>query len=98
MPRSQKLDDGETLQALANLGEWTIDGGKLLREFAFADFSQAFGFMTRVALVAESMDHHPEWSNVYNRVRIHLTTHEVNGLSQRDLDLAARIDALATGT
>ncbi len=96
MPRIQKLDDGEIVQALADLGEWTIDGGKLLREFSFADFSQAFGFMTRVALVAESMDHHPEWSNVYNRVRIHLTTHEAGGLTQRDLDLAARIDAFAS--
>ena len=73
-----------------------IDGGKLFRELVFENFNQAFGFMTRVALVAESMNHHPEWSNVYNRVRIHLTTHEAGGLTQRDLDLAARIDAFAS--
>ncbi len=97
MPRIQKLEDSEIEHALAGLSEWTIDDGKLFREFRFADFSQAFGFMTRVALVAESMDHHPEWSNVYDRVRIHLTTHEAGGLTQRDLDLALRIDSLATG-
>ena len=97
MPRIQKLEDSEIEHALARLGEWTIDDGKLFREFTFADFSQAFGFMTRVALAAESMDHHPEWSNVYDRVRIHLTTHEAGGLTQRDLDLALRIDSLATG-
>ena len=69
----------------------------LLNKYGFDDFNQAFGFMTRVALVAESMDHHPEWSTISARVRIHLTTHEAGGLTQRDLDLAVRIDALATG-
>jgi len=96
-PRIEKLEDAAVERALAALGGWTIDQGKLFRELAFDDFSQAFGFMTRVALVAESMDHHPEWSNVYGRVRIHLTTHEAGGLTQRDLDLAARIDTLAAG-
>ena len=62
--------------------------------FSFADFSQAFGFMTRVALLAEAADHHPEWSNVWNRVDILLTTHDAGGLSMRDADLARAIDAL----
>ena len=95
--RIEKLEEGALQSGLADLGEWALDGGKLFREFAFDDFNQAFGFMTRVALVAESMNHHPDWSNVYDRVRIHLTTHEAGGLTQRDLDLAARISALATG-
>jgi 4a-hydroxytetrahydrobiopterin dehydratase len=65
-----------------------------VRSFKFADFVEAFGFMTRVALLAEKADHHPEWSNVYNRVDILLTTHDCDGLSQRDLDLARKIDKL----
>ncbi len=69
-------------------------GGKITRDFTFANFSEAFGFMARVALLAEKADHHPEWSNVYNRVSITLTTHEVQGLSLRDIELARLIDAL----
>ena len=95
-PRIDKLEASAIESALAELDAWVVDGGKLFRELVFENFNQAFGFMTRVALVAESMDHHPEWSNVYNRVRIHLTTHEAGGLTQRDLDLAARIDAFAS--
>ena len=96
--RIEKLTESALEDALPGLAGWAIDRGKLFREFVFDDFNQAFCFMTRVALVAESMDHHPEWSNVYGRVRIHLTTHEAGGLTQRDLDLAARIDELAAGT
>ncbi len=96
-PRIEKLTESALEGALPGLAGWTIDRGKLFREFVFDDFNQAFGFMTRVALVAESMDHHPDWSNVYNKVRVHLTTHEAGGLTQRDLDLAARMDALAAG-
>ena len=70
------------------------DPDGIRRLFTFRDFSAAFGFMTRVALLAEMADHHPEWSNVYNRVEILLTTHDAGGLSRRDIDLAARIDAL----
>lgn len=82
---------------LAAHPDWTLRGDGLAIEcaFKFADFSQAFAFMTRVALLAEKADHHPEWSNVYNRVSIVLTTHDAGGLSQRDADMAAAIDGLA---
>ena len=76
--------------------EWTLrgDGLAIERAFKFADFSEAFAFMTRVALLAEKADHHPEWSNVYNRVAITLTTHDAGGLSARDAEMAAAIDGL----
>lgn len=77
------------------LPAWTLKEGKLHRELSFADFSEAFGFMARVALAAEQLNHHPEWSNVWNRVAINLTTHDCGGLSSLDLALAQRIDALA---
>jgi 4a-hydroxytetrahydrobiopterin dehydratase len=69
-------------------------GGTITREFTFDDFVRAFGFMTQVALLAEKVDHHPEWSNVYGRVTIVLTTHDAHGLSVKDIDLAQRIDRL----
>ncbi|MEM7490067.1 MAG: 4a-hydroxytetrahydrobiopterin dehydratase [Pseudomonadota bacterium] len=74
--------------------DWTEADGALTRQFKFADFSEAWAFMTRVALIAEAMDHHPEWSNVYNRVDIRLTTHDAGGLTDLDRDMATRIDAL----
>jgi 4a-hydroxytetrahydrobiopterin dehydratase len=77
------------------LPAWSLKEGKLQRELRFADFSEAFGFMSRVALAAEQLNHHPEWSNVWNRVVINLTTHDCGGLSNLDLALAQRIDALA---
>lgn len=79
-----------------DLPHWALVGGKLRREFRFADFVEAFGFMSRVALVAEAMGHHPEWSNVWNRVVIELTTHDTGGLSDLDVQLARRIDGLAS--
>lgn len=91
-----QLTDAERSEALAALPEWTLraDGLAIERQFRFRDFNQAFGFMTRVALLADKHDHHPEWSNVYNRVAITLTTHDAGGLSARDVTLAKAIDAL----
>ena len=96
MPVPQ-LTEKEREWALAGLPEWTLRDDKLaiVRRYKFADFSQAFAFMTRVALIAEKRDHHPEWSNVYNWVEINLTPHDAGGLSQRDIDMAGAIDALA---
>lgn len=74
--------------------DWSLREGKLYRSIQFPDFATAFGFMTQIALVAEKMDHHPEWLNVYGRVDIWLTTHEAGGISERDFVLAARINAI----
>jgi 4a-hydroxytetrahydrobiopterin dehydratase len=91
-----KLTDAERAVALANLPEWSSvsDPDGVRRLFTFTDFNQAFGFMARVALLAEKADHHPEWSNIYDRVDILLTTHDAGGLSQRDVEMAAAIDAI----
>ena len=92
----QKLTEAEVSAALTDLSGWSLsrDGTAIRRELTFADFVEAFGFMSRVALLAEKADHHPEWSNVYNRVTIELTTHDAEGLSQRDTDLARAINAM----
>jgi 4a-hydroxytetrahydrobiopterin dehydratase len=92
-----KLTAEEREAALGMLAGWTWDEEReaIARSFRFGDFSEAFAFMTRVALLAEKADHHPEWSNVWNRVEIALTTHDAGGLTRRDTDLAAAIDALA---
>ena len=91
---AQPLSDA-AIAALANeLPAWQLQNGRLHRELRFADFSEAFGFMSRVALAAEQLAHHPEWSNVWNRVVIDLTTHDTGGLSDLDVALARRIDAL----
>ena len=92
-----RLTDSERDTALAKLPGWSLraDGQAINRTFAFADFSAAFGFMTRVALAAERQGHHPDWSNVYNRVDITLTTHDAGGLTMRDIRLAEAIDKLA---
>lgn len=95
MVAPEKLDDDTLQQRLAGLPGWSIDGGKLHRAFRFVDFNEAFGFMTRAALVAETMNHHPEWFNVYNRVDVHLTTHDAGGISESDFVLAERMNALA---
>ncbi|SBO42489.1 4a-hydroxytetrahydrobiopterin dehydratase [Cyanobium sp. NIES-981] len=88
---------GEQIADLPSaLPDWQLVEGKLRRELRFTDFVAAFGFMTQVALVAEAMGHHPEWSNVWNRVVVTLTTHDTGGLSDLDLELARRIDALAS--
>jgi 4a-hydroxytetrahydrobiopterin dehydratase len=79
---------------LSALSDWSLQNDKLYRRCVFADFVEAFGFMSRVALLAEAMDHHPEWSNVYNRVEIYLTTHDAGGITKRDFELARRISRL----
>lgn len=83
--------------ALAQLSGWRAIGGRdaIAKTFRFADFNAAFGFMTRVALKADQMDHHPEWSNVYNRVEVTLTTHDADGVTQKDVDLARFMDQAA---
>jgi 4a-hydroxytetrahydrobiopterin dehydratase len=97
MPKVSALSDAEIQSGLADLPAWSLVDGKLHRELRFADFTAAFGFMTSVALAAEKMDHHPEWSNVWATVVIDLTTHDADGVSALDLELAGKIDALATG-
>ena len=91
---TNRIDPAEALQGLPH---WRADEGEreaIARSLTFADFNTAFGFMTRVAILAEKADHHPEWSNVYNRVDILLTTHDADGLSERDAKLAEAIEAL----
>lgn len=89
-----KLSDHEISERLQQLPQWQIRHGKLFRQFKFRDFVDAFGFMTRVALLAEQMDHHPEWFNVYATVDIWLTTHDAGGISDRDFQMARAISAL----
>jgi 4a-hydroxytetrahydrobiopterin dehydratase len=92
----ERLDEATRAGMAAALPDWTYDSGRdaIRRAFRFRDFSEAWGFMARVALLAEAQDHHPEWSNAYNRVEILLTTHDADGLSERDLRLARAIDGL----
>jgi 4a-hydroxytetrahydrobiopterin dehydratase len=92
----EQLGEEERANALDQLGDWDYDDARdaITRQFLFADFAEAFAFMTRVAMLAEKQDHHPEWSNVWNRVDILLTTHDAGGLSVRDLRLAEAIDRL----
>jgi 4a-hydroxytetrahydrobiopterin dehydratase len=90
-----RLSDVELNSALSQLQGWSIKDGKLHRQYQFGSFVEAFGFMSSLALVAESMGHHPEWFNVYNRVAIDLTTHDSGGITQKDVDLAKRANELA---
>ena len=94
----KKLEGEARKTALAHLNGWQEVAGRdaIQRRFTFKDFNQAFAFMTKVALAAEKMDHHPEWFNVYNRVDITLSTHDCNGLSERDIALAKFIEAAAS--
>ena len=92
----RQLNDDERESWLGALHGWSLarDGKAITRSFEFADFSEAFAFMTRVALMAEKCDHHPEWFNVYNKVEITLTTHDADGLSLRDVNMAKDIESL----
>lgn len=96
-----KLDDTQIADALASLNAsagapWSVEDGKLHKEFQFKDFNEAFGFMTRAALIAESMDHHPEWFNVYKTVRVDLATHDAGGITELDFTLAGRMETIAS--
>ncbi len=95
----EKLDAAARAALPESLPGWSLVEGRdaIRRSFRFRDFSEAWGFMARVALLAEAQDHHPEWSNVWNRVEIVLTTHDAGGLSARDVRLARAIDALLPG-
>ena len=91
------LSEAERKELLPALDGWAMAEGRdaITKRFVFADFNQAFGWMTRVALVAEKMDHHPEWSNVYRTVEVTLTTHSAHGLTRRDVELARKMDQFA---
>jgi len=93
----RKLSENEITQEVEKLDGWKIVGGKVNKTFEFDDFVEAFGFMTKVAMNAEKMNHHPEWFNVYNRVRIDLVTHDVSGISNYDIKLARIIDTITKG-
>ena len=91
---AEKLSSGEIQTELNKVAGWVIQDEKLHKEFQFSSFIEAFGFMTQLALVAESMNHHPEWFNVYNRVVIDLTTHDAGGISNLDFELASKANNL----
>ena len=88
------LSDDEVQQRLAGLGGWSLVDGTLHRELAFADFNEAFGFMSRVALIAEKLNHHPDWSNSWNKVVIDVVNHDAGGLTELDFDFVGRVDAV----
>jgi 4a-hydroxytetrahydrobiopterin dehydratase len=93
----EKLSEERRRQALTDLAGWSDAAGQdaITKTFQFADFNAAWGFMTRVALVAEKMDHHPDWSNVWNRVVVTLSTHDAGGVTERDVELARAMNAIA---
>lgn len=91
----QKLSDPDLKKSVAGLKGWVIVKGKLHKEYKFADFIHAFGFMATAAIAIEKMNHHPEWFNVYNRVTVDLTTHDAQGITSKDIDLAKLLDEIA---
>lgn len=95
MATPNRLNDTEIQTALDQLHGWSLQGNKLHRQFKFSNFNEAFGFMTRLALVAEKLGHHPEWFNVYNRVTIDLTTHDAGGITALDVKFAAQANGFA---
>jgi 4a-hydroxytetrahydrobiopterin dehydratase len=96
MGERKELPEQELAAALQTLRGWTVANGKLHKEFTFKDFVQAFGFMSSVALIAEGMNHHPDWANVYNKVVVDLVTHDLGGISSFDVEFAARVEKLAS--
>lgn len=95
MSRPKRMSDDELQDALRALSGWELKDGKLHKSFRFSDFARAFSFMTRVALLAEAMGHHPDWTNSYSQVVIELTTHDAGGVSDLDVELARKIDEIA---
>ncbi len=95
MADRQKLSSADIQAKLSSIPGWTVANGKLHREYAFQDFVHAFGFMASAALVAESMNHHPEWFNVYSTVRVDLATHDAGGITELDFTLAGKMEELA---
>lgn len=93
----EKASETAIHEFIAQHPDWHLDAGRLCRQLRFTDFSEAFAFMTRVALAAERQNHHPEWLNVYNRVDVRLSTHEAAGITSRDFTLAETIDGLVVG-
>jgi 4a-hydroxytetrahydrobiopterin dehydratase len=91
----KKLDDADIQKKVHELAGWSVKDGKLHREYKFPDFAHAFGMMATAAPAIEKMNHHPEWSNVYNRVTVDLTTHDAGGITQKDFDLAALLEGIA---
>jgi 4a-hydroxytetrahydrobiopterin dehydratase len=91
---AHKLNEQELSTSLKQLSAWELRNSKLHREFKFADFAHAFGFMSTAAVLIEKMNHHPEWFNVYNRVSVDLTTHDANGITERDVELARLLDSI----
>jgi 4a-hydroxytetrahydrobiopterin dehydratase len=90
----EKLSDDQVKEKLKELQGWQLVNGKLHKEFQFKDFNQAFGFMTRAAIHAEKMDHHPEWFNVYNKLKVDLMTHDAGGITENDIKLAKILNSL----
>jgi len=90
----EKLNQQEIEKELENLPGWSVKNGKLHKDFEFEDFNQAFGFMTRAAMHIEKMNHHPEWSNVYNKLTVELTTHDAGGITSNDINLAKILNSI----
>jgi 4a-hydroxytetrahydrobiopterin dehydratase len=95
MAERRKLTDEEVRAELGKLPGWSVQAAKLHKEYKFADFAHAFGFMATAAVMIEKMNHHPEWSNVYNRVTVDLTTHDAGGVTARDVELARLLEDLS---
>ena len=95
MAQMKRLTETELAAAVAGLAAWTVQEAKLHRKYKFPDFAHAMGFMATAAPLIEKMNHHPEWSNVYNRVTVDLTTHDSGGITQRDVDLAHVLEGIA---
>jgi len=95
MTERKKLSDSEIQENLAKLSGWNFENGKLHKNFQFQSFVEAFGFMAKAALAAEAMNHHPEWFNVYNKVTVDLSTHDLGGISTWDFELAKKMDEFA---